>query len=113
MLNRLLSGISSVSIVLLPWFALSGSATAGPGFIPPQYYSTQYSPPPDTQLPSVPTGSEYAPLPAPAREAPTEPKEKKRGNTPPGMDRTGGGPASGAIVDPAGVVTKEPVLRER
>ena len=34
-------------------------------------------------------------------------KEKEqRGNTPPGMDRSGGGPASGAIVDPAGVVTK-------
>src|SRR3954464_6731179 len=34
--------------------------------------------------------------------------EKPRGNTPPGMDRTGAGPAHGAIVDPAGVVTKEP-----
>ena len=42
-----------------------------------------------------------------------EPKDKKRGNTPPGTDRSGGGPASGAILDPAGAVTKEPVLRER
>ncbi len=34
-------------------------------------------------------------------------KEKeKRGNTPPGTDRSGGGPASGAIVDPAGVTQK-------
>ena len=37
----------------------------------------------------------------------------KRGNTPPGTDRTGGGPASGAIVDPAGAVTRDPVPRER
>lgn len=29
-----------------------------------------------------------------------------RGNTPPGTDRTGGGPASGAILDPTGAVTK-------
>ena len=38
---------------------------------------------------------------------PDKDKEKeKRGNTPVGMDRSGGGPLSGAIVDPAGVVTK-------
>jgi hypothetical protein len=33
-------------------------------------------------------------------------KKEKRGNTPPGSDRAGDGPASGAIVDPAGVTTK-------
>jgi hypothetical protein len=30
-------------------------------------------------------------------------KKEKRGNTPPGSDRAGDQPASGAIVDPAGV----------
>jgi hypothetical protein len=30
-------------------------------------------------------------------------KKEKRGNTPPGSERAGDGPASGAIVDPAGV----------
>ena len=37
-----------------------------------------------------------------------ERKENKepRGNTPPGMDRSGAGPASGAIVDPTGAATK-------
>jgi hypothetical protein len=35
-------------------------------------------------------------------------KDKPRGNTPPGMDRSGGGPMDGAIRDPAGVVTKQP-----
>ena len=37
----------------------------------------------------------------------------KRGNTPPGLDRSGGGPTSGAIVDPAGAVTRTPAPRER
>jgi hypothetical protein len=35
-------------------------------------------------------------------------KDKPRGNTPPGTDRSGGGPADGAIRDPAGAVTKQP-----
>ena len=35
-----------------------------------------------------------------------EKEKEKRGNTPPGMDRAGGGPMSGAIVDPAGVIKK-------
>jgi hypothetical protein len=36
-------------------------------------------------------------------EALPDQKKEKRGNTPPGSDRAGDGPASGAIVDPAGV----------
>jgi hypothetical protein len=38
---------------------------------------------------------------APARE---QDQDKRRGNTPPGMDRSGGGPADGAIRDPGGAV---------
>ena len=62
--------------------------------------------------------SKVAPNPAiPAPKYPVrdeETKEKhKRGNTPPGMDRTGAGPAEGAILDPTGAVTKKPVIRER
>ena len=45
------------------------------------------------------------PVDGPATKAAPEKKEK-RGNTPPGKDRAGDGPASGAIVDPAGVTTK-------
>lgn len=38
---------------------------------------------------------------------PTEPQEKEqRGNTPPGLDRDGHGPATGAIVDPTGAATR-------
>ena len=43
---------------------------------------------------------------APRRDskgAPEGPHEAERGNTPPGKSRAGQGPASGAIVDPAGV----------
>ena len=47
---------------------------------------------------------------SPDAAAPTgEPDKKekeKRGNTPPGTDRSGGGPASGAIVDPSGATQK-------
>ena len=34
----------------------------------------------------------------------SEDPDKRRGNTPPGMDRSGGGPADGAIRDPGGAV---------
>ncbi len=36
--------------------------------------------------------------------APQDDRDKRRGNTPPGMDRSGGGPADGAIRDPGGAV---------
>ena len=42
-----------------------------------------------------------------SKEAPAGPHQGERGNTPPGMDRAGQGPASGAIVDPANV-TRQP-----
>jgi hypothetical protein len=32
--------------------------------------------------------------------------KEKRGNTPPGLDRDGHGPSTGAIVDPSGAATK-------
>ena len=63
--------------------------------------------------PAYGTKDKMAPAPKPLSAdaaAPTgepEKKEKeKRGNTPPGTDRSGGGPASGAIVDPAGATRK-------
>jgi len=48
-------------------------------------------------------GSTAASTPAPA--GPGE-KPDQRGNTPPGVSRDGQGPMGGAIVDPAGAVTK-------
>ena len=36
----------------------------------------------------------------------TEPAKTQRGNTPPGMDRDGHGPAAGAILDPTGAATR-------
>lgn len=35
-----------------------------------------------------------------------EVSKEERGNTPPGMDRDGHGPAAGAIVDPTGAATR-------
>jgi hypothetical protein len=34
------------------------------------------------------------------------PSKEQRGNTPPGVDRDGHGPAAGAIVDPTGAATR-------
>jgi hypothetical protein len=50
------------------------------------------------------TGIERS-LPGDMTSTPTPAKERQRGNTPPGKDREGQGPASGAIVDPTGAVT--------
>ena len=36
----------------------------------------------------------------------SQPEKEKRGNTPPGLDRDGHGPAAGAIVDPTGAATR-------
>lgn len=56
-----------------------------------------------------PRQPEYRGTESPApRTAPPGPLEPERGNTPPGRDRTGAGPAEGAIRDPAGVVTDTP-----
>lgn len=109
MRKRTLSVVMMVPVGLV----LASCATAGPAYTPVQFSPTS---PPAAPPPSAPASS-YVPAeyvaPPPSAPAKEEPKEEKRGNTPPGMDRTGGGPASGAIVDPAGVVTKDPVLRDR
>ena len=41
-----------------------------------------------------------------AKPRPLTPETQKRGNTPPGLDRDGHGPSTGAIVDPSGAATK-------
>jgi len=61
-------------------------------------YGVKSTPP----APPKPISSDAA---APTGE-PDKKEKEKRGNTPPGTDRSGGGPASGAIVDPAGVTQK-------
>lgn len=38
--------------------------------------------------------------------SPSASDKEQRGNTPPGLDRDGHGPASGAIVDPTGAATQ-------
>lgn len=71
----------------------------------------RYPPPAPASIPaSNPApepGSSSGSSTAPAANPDTD-KDKPRGNTPPGMDRAGGGPADGAIRDPSGAVTKQP-----
>ena len=93
-----------LSVVLMVPVGLTLASCASASYVSPA------APPPSAPVLSVPAEYVSPPASTPAKE---EPKEEKRGNTPPGTDRTGGGPASGAILDPAGVVTKEPVLRDR
>lgn len=58
---------------------------------------------------TVPPDPEKNPGASSGAGVPPDPdKDKRRGNTPPGMDRSGGGPADGAIRDPSGAVTKQP-----
>lgn len=77
----------------------ANSSGAGAGYSAGGEYSTGTSAPAQSE-------------PAPTRDQ-AEEKGEKRGNTPPGKDRTGAGPAEGAILDPHGLVTKKPVLREQ
>jgi hypothetical protein len=70
---------------------------------------------PPAEPASVPA-STPAPAPGSSSGAGTAPagsqdKDERRGNTPPGMDRTGGGPADGAIKDPTGAATGTPEPR--
>ncbi len=94
------------------WVAISAAllASAGCGAADTRPDSTAEAPvraAPQPAQPPVAAPAEFS-----VRDKETKDKDK-RGNTPPGMDRSGGGPTSGAILDPEGAVTKEPVLRER
>jgi hypothetical protein len=95
MWKRLVSAtIAAPALIVISGCA--GSGYGGTGYSTPAYSSPGYSAP-----------SRFTP----ASETPRD--KEQRGNTPVGMDRTGGGPASGAILDPTGAVTKEPVQRDR
>jgi hypothetical protein len=74
-------------------------ATVRDGNRPPAAGRATSVPPDPEKDPNASTGAGVPPAPE---------KDNRRGNTPPGMDRSGGGPADGAIRDPAGVVTKQP-----
>ena len=74
-------------------------ATVPEGNRPPAAGRATTAPPDPEKNPNASTGAGVPPAPE---------KDNRRGNTPPGMDRSGGGPADGAIRDPAGAVTKQP-----
>ena len=65
------------------------------------------SPSTPTSNTTVPEGNSSA-GPGRATTVPPDAEKDQRGNTPPGMDRSGGGPLDGAVRDPNGAVTKQP-----
>lgn len=76
----------------------SSSAREKSKALTPDYGSSSKTAPPPKPL--------SADAAAPTGEPEKDKEKEKRGNTPPGTDRSGGGPASGAIVDPSGVTQK-------
>jgi hypothetical protein len=93
----------------LVWVAVSAALLASAGCVAAD---TRPDPRAQTPVRAAPQPAVTEPAEFSVRDKETKDKDK-RGNTPPGMDRSGGGPTSGAILDPDGAVTKEPVLRER
>jgi hypothetical protein len=81
--------------------ALGGCISHGPGGVA---YSTESSP----SVGATGSGAGGALSGSATPELQPEQKEQKeqRGNTPPGVDRDGHGPAAGAIVDPSGAATR-------
>jgi hypothetical protein len=95
-------------LALLPAWPLLGGCEEDRRNLPPQTSAATPAPAPvTTPEPSSSSGPGIPPSPAPEKD-----EKEQRGNTPPGMDRSGGGPMEGAIRDPAGVVTKQPEPKE-
>jgi hypothetical protein len=90
-----MSKSATISVCLLV-IGLTGCITHGPGEVA---YSTR-----DTESVGATVGGAGGSI-SGSQPAAGE-KEKQRGNTPPGVDRDGHGPATGAIVDPTGAATR-------
>lgn len=94
--------------------ALAACAPMGPGGVAystgDTSVATKGAPPRSIDHPTGATASESSGTVSGSMvpsETPVEKEEKEqRGNTPPGMDRDGHGPADGAIVDPTGAATR-------
>ena len=97
---------ATTAVVIAAWVAAAGCLEERSGRdLPPPAPS---SVPASTPSPGLNSSSGPGTTPAPATLDKDGDKDKPRGNTPPGMDRSGGGPADGAIRDPAGTVTTPP-----
>ena len=89
--------VATLIIGTLALGACSTPTTHGPGGVA---YDTQLAP-------VTATGSTMTGAGGSLSGGAAEPAEKaQRGNTPPGMDRDGHGPAAGAIIDPTGAATR-------
>ncbi|HUF82191.1 MAG TPA: hypothetical protein VMN03_13730 [Burkholderiales bacterium] len=91
-------------LVVTAWIVAAGCLEERSGRdLPPAAPS---SVPASTSAPEPNSSSGPGTVPAPDPD-----RNKPRGNTPPGMDRSGGGPADGAIRDPTGAATGTPDRR--
>ena len=104
---RLKTAASIGTIAFALCACAAGSRAADPASGEPQAARK----PPPTRSIDHPTGATGTETPGSASgdmtATPTPAKEGQRGNTPPGKDREGQGPASGAIVDPSGAATRQ------
>src|SRR4249920_972304 len=106
-MRRLKTAASIGTLALALCACAAGSRAGDPVAGEPQ---TARKPPPTRSI-DHPTGATGTETPGSASgdmtATPTPAKEGQRGNTPPGKDREGQGPASGAIVDPSGAATRQ------
>jgi hypothetical protein len=107
-----MSNPCQAAAILIITAALAACSSMGPGGVA---YSTadspgakQSAPPRSIDHPTGATAGEASGTVSGSMVPSGTPVEKKeqRGNTPPGMDRDGHGPADGAIVDPTGAATR-------
>jgi hypothetical protein len=89
---------SATTGVALLVIGLAGCITHGPGEVA---YSTR-----DSENIGATTSGAGGAVSGSSNSAPVVDKEHQRGNTPPGVDRDGHGPATGAIVDPTGAAVR-------
>jgi hypothetical protein len=84
---------------LLIALALAGCVTHGPGGV-------AYSSRDDSRNVGATAGAGGGAVSGSSGTVTESSPKERRGNTPPGIDRDGHGPAAGAIVDPTGAATR-------
>jgi hypothetical protein len=83
--------------------ALAGCATYAPA---PSASYESYGPPGAGSMTTPATGASLTGASGSVSGGSQPAEKEQRGNTPPGMDRDGHGPAAGAILDPTGAATR-------
>jgi hypothetical protein len=102
-------GRTAVRLAMVVAMTVSSSiGVAGVTDGPPDAPRTGLKPPPTRSLDhptGAPESNSRGAVSGSMTTTPQPEKEQQRGNTPPGKDREGHGPAAGAIVDPSGAAS--------